>query len=205
LLSSDECWTTLKIKFGESIDCNKKRTWQLKRLASGLFNYQEINWDLELSNATLPEMKERLASEQRTVYRAFVMMGNPIDNILRPLTRQNSPENEIDFLPSDLTLEMGPIECGDLSSTVPERVGWIGLGLSGAGYLFPWTFSDVLQRLQATPEIHLITEACRSSWPVIEPAKKSLFTRIRESVVGQTTTNTTVNPSDWAWGMNETG
>lgn len=197
--------TTLKIKFGKSIDYNKKRTWHLKRLTSGLFSYQEIEWDLELSDATLLEMIERIASDQRTIYRAFVILGNPIQDVLRPLTRQNSPENEIDFLPFDLSLELGPIECGDLASAEPQHVGWIGLGLSGSGYLFPWTFPDVLQRLQASPEIQIITEVCRSFWPVIEPATKSLFTRIRESVVGKTTTNATVVPSDWAWGLNETG
>ena len=107
-----------------------------------------------------------MANDNRRIYRASVSLGTPIDAVLQPITRTNSPENNIDFCPYDLDIDIGPVVISSLSCYTPAFVGWIGVMLSGSGYLFPWTFRDAVKRLEGTPEIQRLTELCRSFWPV---------------------------------------
>ncbi|MGC4004598.1 MAG: hypothetical protein QM811_16345 [Pirellulales bacterium] len=195
----------LNVKFGKSIDRDARGTSRDIVLYPNLVIMGQIDWDLDLGHdPSLTDMITALRSEQHRVYRLNASLGAAVDGILRPLTRAGSPENEIDFLPYELTLQIGPIESFELSWDEAKHVGWIAVGVSGPGYLFPWTFEDVEQRLRSSPEIERLAELCRTTWPVEETASASWTDRLldrlpflRQASVGE--------PVEWKWYPFETG
>ena len=196
----------LNVKFGDAIDQDEKDSSWLEEAASGIGVMKEIEWDIELSDSpSLEEIIETLASEQRGVYRAAIGLGMPIDNVLRPITREDSPENEIDYFPDGLSIEVGPVECYSLESEQPLRMGWIELGLSGYGYLFPWTLRDLVERLEGSEEIGRLTDVCRRFWPVPSEPPRPGIAEIREQFKELWPYDEFDKPWDWFWGLQESG
>ena len=164
----------------------------------------EIEWDLDLSHpGGIQEMIDALATDGRRIYRAHVSLGTPIDAVLQPVTRINSPENELDFCPDSLSVDTGPIERHGCDFRA--FVGWIGLSLSGYGYLFPWTCRDVFQRLENTPEIRHIAEVCRSFWPVAPKLVEDRIVEVRKELGELWPYENLDKRWDWYWGIEESG
>src|SRR5690349_10282242 len=86
------------VKFGQSIDQDYNGTTWEEPTAPGMAIIHDIEWDIEIKDpAGLQDIIEKLAGDERRVYRANVGLGAATDELLRPLTRINSPENKIDF------------------------------------------------------------------------------------------------------------
>ena len=119
--------------------------------------------------------------------------------------RVNSPDNETDLTLDSWSLEMGPIESYDLSSAHRFLVGWISVNLSGYGYLYPWTLTELRARAEALPEVEHVAELCRSMWPV--PAESpGLRRKWGRRQMGELWPYPETNlPMDWYWGLHETG
>jgi hypothetical protein len=149
-------------------------------------------------------MVDRLATDDPTIYRASISLGMPTDAVLEPITRKDSPENDHNYEPDMLSIEIGPIEIFDLKSEAPALCGWIGLSLSGYGYLFPWTFRDVVERLEATAEIGKLTQLCRSHWPVPTEKPDRAILKARRQL-GTVWPYEADKPWDWYRGMQESG
>lgn len=206
-LLTDDGLQYLAVRIGDSIDQDEKNTACYEAgAAPGIYLVKDIEWDLELSRPNgAAEIIAALVNDDRRIYRAFVSLGTPIDAALEPITRRNSPENEIDFCPDSLGIEIGPVVIGSLGCDAPAFVGWIGVSLSGSGYLFPWTFRDVLKRLEDAPEIQRITELCRSFWPVPAGLPEDRILEMRMQMSELWPYEDFHKTWDWYWGVQESG
>lgn len=188
-LTTDEHFVSFNIVCGRSI---KRRGW------SGT----EIE---QCNQGTMQNTIDRLGSIDATIHRAFVNLGTPVEQVVSRITRKDTPENEIDFTPDALSLEIGPIESFSLLSDDPIRVGWISLTIAGSGYLWPWTFQDVLKRLNATPEIKTLTDLCRTRWPVEKSTPGRRLVKFRQNLGDLWPYEECDGFDDWCWGLAESG
>jgi hypothetical protein len=196
----------LQVKFGQSIDQDEKDANWLENIADGIATTNEVQWDINVPNPSgLQEMIDRLAGDQRRVYRAYIDLGTPTDEVLKPITRTNSPENEVDFCPDSISIELGPVHLHTLASDQPALVGWISIHVSGYGYLYPWTLRDTVARLESTPATRHIMDACRSFWPVSSPPPDAEILKLRRQVPELWPYEDYAKPWDWYWGVNESG
>ena len=197
---------SLKIKFGDAVDQDDKSTTWNEPLGGGrLFVAREIEWDQHLSDPTIAEMVECLTGDGRRIYRAWISIGALSDEVLQPITRLNSPENDRDFCPDGLSLEVGPIEIYSLGTELIAHVGWIGLSISGSGYLFPWTIQEVVERAATAPAIQRLTDVCRASWPVTPERPEPRIAEARKQL-GELWPYADLHKTwDWYWGVCETG
>ena len=126
------------------------------------------------------------------------------DQITGAIQRINSPENKHDLTLGDWTCEIGPIQSFDLRSDEPLQVGWISVSLSGYGYLYPWSFADLVERVEADPGMRRVAELCRKSWPVPVELPDDGIRELRQKVGGLWPYPADL-PWDWYWGIAETG
>jgi hypothetical protein len=206
---ADDGLRNLQVKFGDSIDQDDKGTSSLEELehAPGLFVSHDIEWDLELEDPVgIAEMIAALANDERRIYRASAMLGTAIDAILKPITRTNSPENERDFCPYSLSVDIRPIRIGSLACDEPVMfVGWIDISLSGPGYLFPWTPRHVVRRLEATDSTQRMMELCRSMWPLPPRELEDRIVEMRWEIGERWPYDELNKPWDWYWAVDESG
>jgi hypothetical protein len=85
------------------------------------------------------------------------------------------------------------------------HVGWIGINLSGYGYLYPWTFADLVHRADQEPAIGKMTALCRDVWPVIHSKPSWRQRRARRKMGELWPYPSTAMPLDWYWGLGEGG
>src|SRR5689334_18852523 len=80
---------SLQVKFGDAVDQDDE---------DDIFDL-----DCEIDSRkfqTSEEMTQLLAARSETIYRAFVSLDRLRDDVVQPITRVNSRENEINFFPS---------------------------------------------------------------------------------------------------------
>lgn len=203
---TDRGLRTMSIKFGESIDLDDRDTQWVEELPSGLYQTREIEWDVErFDRPSLQELIDCLSGDKRIIYRAFIMLGMPTQEVLERITRKDSPENEVDYCPDGLSIQLGPILCSTMATEQPLHMGWISVELSGGGYLFPWTFRDAYDRLESSAEIQKITRACQQFWPVKKDPPVPRIAEIREQFKTLWPYDEYDRPWDWFWGLRESG
>jgi hypothetical protein len=194
----------LALKFGSGIDQDDlPSTWEEYSGTIGAF--KEIEWDMEESFTSVEEMAADLVSDRRPIYRAYLSLGGASDEIVDHLKRVGSPENDIDLVLTGWSLELGPIRLGTLSEDVEFHGGWIGLGISGYGYLYPWSTRQLVQRAEVHPRLRELMTLCRSTWPV--PREKPNW-RTRRQRAKQGELWPYEDPGlhwDWYWGVSESG
>jgi hypothetical protein len=202
---TEEGLKTVSIKFGDPIDSDDEGIIWEEETVPFVYVVHEIEWDIDLSTLeSVHEIIKELDSDTRPVYRASIMLGTPTDDLLAPITRHGSPENRIGFIPDTLSVGVGPVFMSNLEYDESPQVGWIDVGLSGYGYLYPWTFREVVDRLEASPEARRIAHVCRSFWPV-EPALPDRKTRaLRRRLRNLWPYDDVAQPWDWYWGLTET-
>jgi hypothetical protein len=170
-----------------------------------MYTCHDIDWDInETRLPGIDSMCQRLKGDTRRIYRAFAVLGNATDEILQPITRVNSPENTIDYTPYDLSIEVGPVVACALSSESPAGVGWIALGLSGDGYLYPWTLSEIVCRAEASPAIVRLSDVCRTMWPVEPQRPGPEVVRARQQRRDIWPYDDCDRSADWFWSVHET-
>jgi hypothetical protein len=127
-------------------------------------------------------------------------------DVQQRLTREPGPENNVGFFPGDLSIQVGPIYAHDLATEPPvPTVGWIGAGISGSGYFFPWTFREVVARAESTPQVQRMMELCRSVWPVKPSLPGKKIIQLRENYASLWAYDDFDRPWDWMWWPQETG
>jgi hypothetical protein len=195
----------LKIKFGEAIDQDSRDTTWEEPIGRNMSVMREIAWDVHLPKpASLDEMISLIEDDQRRIYRAFVSLPDPVNALLEPITRENSPENEVNFYPASLSLEFGPVRVGTLATESRPEVGWVGVDLSGSGYLYPWTVREIVDRAQHSSAIQCIMQVCRSFWPVPSQRPPKSIVRQRTEMRELWPYDDYEMPWDWYWGVSET-
>jgi hypothetical protein len=204
LNANDQC--RAKVKFGESIDADNEETTRYEYTSTpGIMRVSEIEWDFKSPAAeSMDRVIKALSRNLSPIYRANIFLGSPTSDVLEPVTRVRSPQNTIDFLPCDLSLEFGPIMAGQLSTEEPVQVGWISLSLSGSGYLYPWTLAEALDRASTSISIKTFTDVVRNMWPVQSEDPEPQIVALRRQIP-DVWPYAADRPWDWFWGAQETG
>jgi hypothetical protein len=100
-------------------------------------------------------------------------------------------------------MEIGPIISCDLGSEDLFHVGWLSVSLSGYGYLYPWTFAELVQRAEGDSSIRRVTELCRATWPV-EAGRRDRRQKTLRKRMGDLWPYPEIDrPWDWYWGLSE--
>ena len=194
----------LSLKFGKAIDHDEKPSHWVEYVGS-IGTFKEIDWDLEESFDSVQEIVTALKTARQAIYRCHLMLGNASDEVSNNLSRVASPENKIDLSLDGWSLELGPITLGNLSDDQIFSAGWMGIGISGPGYLYPWSTSQLVDRAESLPVLQSLATLCRATWPV-SPEKPNLrVRRIRAKYEGFWPYCDPAMPWDWYWGVNETG
>ncbi len=193
------------VKFGRGINQDTRLSSWIKWIG-GIGKHREIKWDLDWQPQSTAKLADVLDKNDRPIYRAHLSLGPLTDEIAEGVHRVGSPDNKYELTPDSWSLEIGPVDCYSLETEDQLfRVGWIEVSLSGYGYLFPWTFRDLLQRAERLPGIRKVMDLCRSTWPVPSalPDQKTKKLRTR---MGELWPYHTVDlPGDWYWGLAESG
>jgi hypothetical protein len=194
-----------KVKFGDSIDADDRETTLYEPQETGVILVGEIEWDLNCCSLTsVEEVIKSLFGNHNRIYRALIFLGTPTPDVLEPVSRVNSPENTHDFVPYDLSLEIGPIIAGDMATEELIQVGWISLNLSGSGYLYPWSLTEAVRRASSSESIRELTDVVRTMWPVSAAAPEAEIVELRRRIPDVWPYEAD-RPWDWYWGAHETG
>jgi hypothetical protein len=182
---------------------------RIKRDRLGILSdSQKCPCDIELEYAPreLQEIIDCLAGDDRSIYRAWVSLGEPINEVTNPIRHSGHPENEEGFCPDALSVGIGPVELAHLDSHRGWLVGWISLDISSQGYLFPWTFREVVEKLEAIPAVQRLMKVCRELWPVPpDPPPPELVEQRRQNADYLWPYDDLEKPMDWYWGLHESG
>jgi hypothetical protein len=139
----------------------------------------------------------------------FVLsLGWPTDALTDDLKRVDSPENDNDFVPDLWAMEIGPIETASFSEPAdtigaPAQVGWIGVSISGYGYLFPWTFTELVQKAERNPGMQKVMQMCKTTWPVPPGRVEPRIVKLRKQLGPLWPYPQHDLPWDWYWGLRE--
>jgi hypothetical protein len=100
-------------------------------------------------------------------------------------------------------MEIGPILSCDLGCEAPFHVGWVSVSLSGYGYLYPWSFAELVQRAEGHPAIGRMTDLCRATWPVDAGRPDQQLKKLRKQMGDLWPYPKIDRPWDWYWGLCE--
>jgi hypothetical protein len=193
------------VKFGERIDQDDRPfTWE-EPINEVISTYGEIDWDIDESPETLEAAATLLEGETRPFYRGFLSLGEATDEVSSALERSGSPENDIDLSLSAWFLTICPVTIFNLGTETPFLVGWISMNLSGNGYLYPWTFAELLARAESSLAIGRVVELCRATWPVPRVNPDLAMQRLRSQMGDLWPYSDVGRPWDWYWGLAESG
>jgi hypothetical protein len=182
----------LEVKYGEAID------------EDDADDVSDDEWDVDEDPGSVNGLVSALERLERPIYRAFLMMGGAPREIFLALWRPPSTENRVELLLSEWSLGLGPVAVADLESVEIVHPGWMELGISGRGYLYPWTFRDLIGRAESSPKVQAVAELCRRSWPV-DPGPPDEGERRLRKKLGELWPYDMDRIRDWAWGLEESG
>ncbi len=193
------------IKFGQSIDQDDEPISVDDPPINGISVVNFPTYDAEGQLESLAELAEALKSIDGTIYRASLSLGLVSDSIFDAVCRQPSEENDIPLQINHWGLEIGPILSYSLGSDEIYMVGLIAVNLNGYGYLYPWTFRELIDRVEAVSPIAGLMEGCRRLWPIAprEPEPEVIEARQR---MGELWPYPRADlPWDWFWALGESG
>lgn len=174
------------IKFGPSIAADTRLP--PTRGALGLDG--PVAWDLCQFRKSTDQMARGLrALGGRSIYRAYLELGAPADDLRQHLRTAKRILDGEEFTLDTWTLEIGPVETFRLASDDHYLSGWLALGLTGPGHVPPWQSRSLLAIAPAHPDLQRLAQICRSHWPVAASPLPTL--------------PLTPYPTDWTWGLSE--
>jgi len=195
-----------QVKYGPRVDADDCATdvleWDESSTSSMI---REYLWDWSETFPSVAALADRLGADSRSVYRAYLDLGEMHPDIVTALTREPSEENEVGLCLSGLGFSVGPVLVAGLGSDAPALAGWMGLMLSGPGYFFPWEYRQVREQAEAVGSIRRLAEICRLAWPVppIAPSQESIAGRRQLGELWLY--NDFALPQDWLWFVSESG
>lgn len=206
-VTRDRALRSLQVKFGKSIDHDKKPTSWIEWNPSlpEIGTTASIEWDLDHHGSlSLVDAAGLVTGRAHRVYRAFVDLGGACESICNAL-RVDAPENTAGLHVGGWALECGVIEASHMGDGTEFQVGWIAVSLSGGGYCFPKPRREVLRDAARHPDVQRVMELCRRTWPVA-PARPGWSVRRQRKRMGELWPHDSFDePMDWFWTMHETG
>jgi hypothetical protein len=207
-LASGEGSIGYRVKFGRSIDQDEQPSaWDEPIMPGGVISVPcEIEYDAEGSDLPdLARLAGDLAPLDRPIYRATIDLGGVADAVYSRTERGPSEENDISLSLDSWNLRVGPIMSHSLGVVDTYMVGWIAIAMHGYGYLFPWSFRDLIDRAESAPGIRDLMSLCRRTWPV-EPTKPRRNVVKARKTMGELWPYPDARlPWDWYWGLAESG
>jgi hypothetical protein len=204
-VSNDGFPLTVQVKFGRRVDQDERPALRYEEVHKYILTPKELEWDLKVARRSLKSVSEALAGNKRTIYRAFIELGAVSKDVSHQLSRIKSPENETDLALDSWSLQIDPIMSSGLDSEVQFFVGWISAGLSGGGYLYPWTPSKLVRRADKHPGIRQLKELCQTIWPVENKQPNQREKKLRKKMGALWPYDSVDLRWDWYWGIEETG
>lgn len=195
-----------QVKYGPRVDADDRTTDAMEWGESGTIGtVGEYPWDISRTFPSTAALADALAADGRSVYRAYLDLGELHPDIVAALTREPSEENEIGLHLSGLSFHVGPVLVAGLGSKAPVLAGWMGLSFSGSGYFFPWDYQQVRERAEAVELVHRLADTCRAAWPVphASPSPEAMATRRQLGELWLYDDFTL--PQDWLWFVSESG
>jgi hypothetical protein len=166
---------------------------------------KDPKWDLQSYCPSLKGICRLLTSHTKNIYRAAIDLGCATPDICKLLTRDKCADNELELHLDGWALEIGPVFSSFLGSEDDFFVGWVSLSISGNGYLFPWTFAELVQRAESNAGIRKVRDLCRKTWPVDSKPPNLREKKIRRRMGDRWPYSRIDLPWDWFWGIEETG
>jgi hypothetical protein len=203
-ITEDAGVRSLSVKFGNAIDKDDRpATWE--EYAGAIGTLKEIDWDVDERPSSIKRIATILKRDSRPIYRCHVSLGFATSEIVDQLKREDSNENETDLVLDGWSIELGPIHLRNLSDDAVLHAGWIGVTISGPGYLYPWTVREVVERAEAHPRLRNLVALCRSTWPVPNEIPDPRTQRLRTKHTTHWPYGDVKLEWDWHWGVSETG
>jgi hypothetical protein len=194
----------LQVKFGIAIDQDDKPTMWDEPINDVVSECREIEWDLYLESSSIAGLAEQLESYTQAIYRSYASLDGATESICQALTRESCPDNEQPMVLCSCGLEVGPVMLAGLGVHRLFHAGWLSVDLSGYGFVFPWTYADLLQRAERHPDLQRLKALCRRTWPVSPtPLEERHFEGRR--LMGDLWPYPIDEPLDWHWGVAESG
>jgi hypothetical protein len=198
---------SFSLKSGLSIDQDdQEANWEEPvEPGSCVYNMRSIEWDSQEYRSTRSELLAALHNFAGAIYRAQLSLGSLTPSFSQSISRIDSPENSHDFQPDSMNLTIGPIVLSNLTAEEQLHTGWIGVSLSGYGYLFPWTLREAVERLEGNHDVGRLMQTCRNQWPVAAEKPSEEICQVRQEYQTHWPYPEITKSWDWYWGVIETG
>jgi hypothetical protein len=196
------------IKFGRGIDQDVETLESSEPIfGDGLIRvWDRPSYDADgLDFATLALVPEDVKSLTGTIYRADLSLGYASKTLFDHLGHEPSEDNELGLALGCWGLELGPILSYGLNSEVPYKVGWLEVKLHRHGYLYPWSFRELIDRAESFSSIRALMELCCRTWPIAPGKPPRHAAKARKAMGDLWPYPRTDQPWACCWGLQESG
>jgi hypothetical protein len=193
--------------FGESIDHDDDPMDEVVQLSDVMSKYVPRPRDIEVQRPkSLAEIVAALDSHAETsVYRAHIALGGVTQEFLNRI-HEPSEQNKRAWFPQDWSLQISPVILGGMNTTDQFHFSYAAVCLSGAGYAFPRTPRQIVERLRDQPEVQRVEQLCERSWPVGTVRADDEVIEMRKAMGYLWPYERLDLPhGGWIWSTNETG
>lgn len=210
---------TVAFKFGHAVDHDAEDTLNEVPIPGvwGKYSFKEIGWDID-RRLTLADTIGMLSDDDRPLCRAFTFIGHLDPRIgTRLQTPRPGGGGQCNLNLETASVSLGPATVCSIAAGRTYKVGWMSVEFDGEGHLHPLTPRDLTDRAGILPELRPLTSACRRAFPVDPTYAGPLFGRSRFTDLFRAKMYALKSmgdlwpfdrydvPSDWYWGVSETG
>ncbi|MHB0936045.1 MAG: hypothetical protein ACYDCO_04140 [Armatimonadota bacterium] len=208
------------LKFGQAIDQDKEGIAEISETIASLLYY---DWDVdegffprEEALAFLRNPPEfRIVKRERRhlldfgpknvvenfgphIYRAHLMFRTMKEEVYTPICHKLYGDS---LILSELDYHIGPVQLFDTVKNEIYYTGWMNFAVNGDGYLYPYTYREILENLRTHPVLQQIRDICREMWPstTVPPNPEVVHDR---STMGKMWAEPEDAPYDWYWAIN---
>ncbi|MEZ6096960.1 MAG: hypothetical protein R3C03_22515 [Pirellulaceae bacterium] len=206
----------VEIKFGDKVDSDMMATTPFVEITQWGRNFDEASyqaelirqgisplmaaplrcdWDIDEKSKSLLELADILAKAERSVYRAFLSLGDLTESVSETICRNPCEDNTIGFYPRSVSLGIYPCQVSQFGES-KCFVGWLEMSISGYGYLYPWKPVDAVTKFEESAPIQQLV-AIKLAFP-----NQRIKVEIRKKM-GDLWPYSTSTRSGWYWGTSD--
>ncbi len=197
---------SISLKGGAAVDSDNLPTIITEPTAlPGMSRIRSIPWDVERRNQTHADLVKILEGFKQTIYRAHLSLGPDSSKLGEYVEAMAFDVPDRNLFLDSWSLELGPITSHSLTSDWEVQCGWISLSWHGNGYLYPWTFPQLVAYLEKNEEIQSLMALCRRTWPVPSEPVDYAVMEVRKNMEDLWPYERCDLPWGWIWTLRETG
>jgi len=194
----------LQLKYGECIDQDYETTNLMDWDESGIFGSpRDYKWDGSWNHVLWNDLPASLATDTRSIYRAFFGLGLLTNESSSALTRQRDEDPGSGIWPDTFSIEIDPICPTILSDEELVCTGLISINFSGSGY-FSWgpTWEEYANQYRFAAPVTAARRITRELFPVSHSERLDL---VCEHLGDRFLNRAFYEPGDWILSVKETG